>query len=351
MLFEADRIARRPPQEARSLPKPFEALPGLLSVIALATIVATLPRRAMTLPDSSGWLRFVRRIDERVRRGIQPHRRAGPARVPVRIRAGRGRRGRREARRHVPAEAAQVLVAVEARARHRGDRRGRKHAAAAREHRRAEAGEIVRRREESRVARDAAERVRARVVDVAAPDDAVDPLGRGDAGERKRREKISSKVKRAEGIRFPSSRAARRRAAPRIRRVEEPRHAADELAEHLVADVRIHEARSGRGREGLPVFPFEDLFLRSRVESHRIVGAPVPPGASGAARPSPGRARRRPTRTPGCASRRGPARRIFPSSTSAITLVAVATTFVREARSKTVSSVIGSRAGRTARWP
>ena len=40
-----------------------------------------------------------------------------------------------------------------------------------------------------------------------------------------------------------------------------------------------------------------------------------------------------------------------PSSTSFITLVVVATTLVSEARSKIVSSVIGSGDGRTARWP
>ena len=43
--------------------------------------------------------------------------------------------------------------------------------------------------------------------------------------------------------------------------------------------------------------------------------------------------------------------RIRPSSTSFITLVVVATTLVSEARSKIVSSVIGSGAGATARRP
>src|SRR5436190_285158 len=43
--------------------------------------------------------------------------------------------------------------------------------------------------------------------------------------------------------------------------------------------------------------------------------------------------------------------RSFPSSTSFITLVVVATTFVNEARSKIVSSVIGSGAGAMARFP
>ena len=43
--------------------------------------------------------------------------------------------------------------------------------------------------------------------------------------------------------------------------------------------------------------------------------------------------------------------RIFPSSTSVMTLVAVATTFVSDAMSKTVSTVIGSTAGATARLP
>ena len=42
-------------------------------------------------------------------------------------------------------------------------------------------------------------------------------------------------------------------------------------------------------------------------------------------------------------------RRMAPSSTSAITLGVVAITFVSEARSKIVSTVIGSRAGRTDR--
>ena len=44
-------------------------------------------------------------------------------------------------------------------------------------------------------------------------------------------------------------------------------------------------------------------------------------------------------------------KRMAPSSTSAITLGVVATTFVSDARSKMVSAVIGSRAGRTDRWP
>ena len=43
--------------------------------------------------------------------------------------------------------------------------------------------------------------------------------------------------------------------------------------------------------------------------------------------------------------------RSFPSSTSRMIAVAVATGFVSEARSKTVSVVIGSSAGRTARRP
>ena len=43
--------------------------------------------------------------------------------------------------------------------------------------------------------------------------------------------------------------------------------------------------------------------------------------------------------------------RIRPSSTSFITLVVVATTLVSEARSKIVSSVIASAAGRSARCP
>ncbi len=43
--------------------------------------------------------------------------------------------------------------------------------------------------------------------------------------------------------------------------------------------------------------------------------------------------------------------RIFPSSTSFITLGVVATTLVSDARSKIVSSVMGSTAGSTARRP
>ena len=43
--------------------------------------------------------------------------------------------------------------------------------------------------------------------------------------------------------------------------------------------------------------------------------------------------------------------RTAPSSTSTITLGAVAITLVSEARSKIVSTVIGSRAGRSERWP
>ena len=44
-------------------------------------------------------------------------------------------------------------------------------------------------------------------------------------------------------------------------------------------------------------------------------------------------------------------RRILPSSTSIITVVVVATTLVSDARSKIVSSVIGSDEGSTARCP
>ena len=42
---------------------------------------------------------------------------------------------------------------------------------------------------------------------------------------------------------------------------------------------------------------------------------------------------------------------IFPSSTSIITLVVVATTFVTDAMSNTVSSVIGSTCGTSDRMP
>ena len=47
----------------------------------------------------------------------------------------------------------------------------------------------------------------------------------------------------------------------------------------------------------------------------------------------------------------GSERRSFPSSMRIITDVAVATVFVREARSNTVSTVIGSANGSTARSP
>ena len=47
----------------------------------------------------------------------------------------------------------------------------------------------------------------------------------------------------------------------------------------------------------------------------------------------------------------GSVSRTFPSSTSIITAGVVATTFVSDATSKIVSSVIGSRAGTTARSP
>ena len=43
--------------------------------------------------------------------------------------------------------------------------------------------------------------------------------------------------------------------------------------------------------------------------------------------------------------------RIWPFSTSIITAVVVATTLVSDARSKIVSSVIGSRSGTSARLP
>ena len=47
----------------------------------------------------------------------------------------------------------------------------------------------------------------------------------------------------------------------------------------------------------------------------------------------------------------GSASRTLPASTSVITDVAVATTLVSEARSNTVSTVIGSGLGTRARWP
>ena len=54
---------------------------------------------------------------------------------------------------------------------------------------------------------------------------------------------------------------------------------------------------------------------------------------------------------PGTCSDTRSLRRIRPSSTSFITLVVVATTLVSDARSNTVSSVIASGAGATARRP
>ncbi len=228
VLFEDSFMA--PMAARRAVPsEAFRSSSGFLSVIALATIDATRPRSAMTLPDSSGWLRFVRRTTNVSVGGVEPHRGPRPARVPDGAEREEVAAVRGEVRLDVPAEAAQVRVAVEAGPHHRGDGRRREDAAASLQHRGAEPRDVVGRREKAGVPRDAAERVRARVVDGAAADLAVDSLGRGDAGERKRRKKkrISEKVKRerererAAGSPFPSFREGGRRAVARIRRAED----------------------------------------------------------------------------------------------------------------------------------
>ena len=181
----------------------------------------------------------------------------------------------------VEAEGADVAVAVVARTQQRLDSERREDPRRAElpagENHPAETGEVVRRREEPGVPGDPADGPRARIVHLAAEPAALDVLGRRDPRYRRAR------GERPEG-RLPHAERTEERSSEQT--VEGlARHAANELAQNLVADVRVDEARAGRPGERLPRLPREDLLGRPRVELERIVGRE--PGAVnvGAARP------------------------------------------------------------------
>ena len=128
----------------------------------------------------------------------------------------------------------------------------------------------------------------------------------------------------------------------------EAAHATDDVAQQEEIDVAVDEARArrrcrhffdGEGDGGIrsrPRLRQIDVGAQTRHVRQQMADRDVSLAVALEARNEGGDAVVQP---------------ILPSSISIITLVVVATTFVSDARSKIVSSVIGSAGGTTARWP
>ena len=126
-------------------------------------------------------------------------------------------------------------------------------------------------------------------------------------------------------------------------------HAADDVAEQKEVDVAVDEALARRG--GRHFFDRAANRFVGAVELDLEIEIGTEPRRVRQQVPDRDAAPCRTCRSRGCTARPDRSGGCRPSSTSFITLVVVATTLVSEARSKIVSSVIGSGAGATARRP